>query len=252
MASSHLFRVGKVKGKNGVLVALKHNKRTLQHERGAGLNIDATRTYHNYSLHGLDTPENIATLANVQIARAGITNLRKDAVMGVEVIFSLPLDRHQQDTKPFFQDCYEWVKKTFAGELLSFDVHLDEAAPHAHAIILPLVDGKMRGRDMVGNKGNLMRLINLFHTEVAKFYGLSRVDRKRLIAADKEKLEREVLTRLKSDSVINSSIWAIVRDYIKQDPMPFAQLLSINPPAKEHAKHFVDIARSHGKGVFIK
>ena len=38
MAASHLLRLGTVKGKNGVLNALKHNKRTLQAERGAGAN----------------------------------------------------------------------------------------------------------------------------------------------------------------------------------------------------------------------
>ncbi len=252
MASSHLIRLGKLTGKNIVLVALKHNKRTLQSERGAELNIDATKTYLNYALHGLDTPENIATYAHVQIAKAGITALRKDSVMGVEVIFSLPINRHQQDTKPFFIDCYEWIKKSFAGELLSFDIHLDEAAPHAHAIILPLIDCKMRGSEMVGNKGNLYRLINLFHAEVARHYGLSRGDKKRLSKADKAFMENEVLKRLKGDSVMNSCVWAIVRDSIKQDPMPFAQSLSIKPPAKMQTKHFVDYKREKGKGAFIK
>ena len=42
MASSHLLRLGTIKGKHGVLVAIKHNKRTLQNERGASANIDAT------------------------------------------------------------------------------------------------------------------------------------------------------------------------------------------------------------------
>jgi hypothetical protein len=68
--------------------------------------------------------------------------------------FSLPIDRHTQDTKPFFTYCPNWIKKTFAGELLSFDVHLGESAPHAHAVILRLIDGKMQGRDMVGSAGN--------------------------------------------------------------------------------------------------
>jgi hypothetical protein len=87
MASSHLIRLGTIKGKDGVLVAIKHNKRTLQKERGAGANIDATKTHLNYALHGLDTPENIAIHARVQIAQAGIANVRKNAVMAVEVIF---------------------------------------------------------------------------------------------------------------------------------------------------------------------
>lgn len=252
MASSHLIRLGKLTGKNIVLVALKHNKRILQIERGAEVNIDATRTYLNYALHGLDTPESISIHANVQIAKAGIRTLRKDAVMGVEVLFSLPINRRQQDTRPFFIDCYEWIKKTFAGELLSFDVHLDEAAPHAHAIILPLIDGKMRGSEMVGNKGNLYRLINLFHDDVARHYGLSSRDKKRLSKTDKEALEREVLSHLKGDSVMRSCVWAAVRGVIKQDPMPFAQLLSINLPAKTTTKSFVACKRARGKGTFIR
>jgi hypothetical protein len=252
MASSHLIRLGTIKGKDGILVAMKHNKRTLQKERGAGANIDATKMHLNYALHGLDTPEKIAIHARVHIAQAGLVNVRTNAVMGVEILFSLPIDRHQQDTKSFFVACYEWVKKSFAGELLSFDVHLDEAAPHAHAVILPLIDGKLQGRKMMGGKGDLMRLINTFHLDVARHFGLSRTDKKRLSNAAKEKIEREVLRRLKSDSVMNSCVWAIVRDLIKKDPMHFAQLLSITPPAKTKTKSFVDYKRAKGKGTFIK
>ena len=91
--------------------------------------------------------------------------------MAVEIIFSLPIDRHQQDTRPFFQDCFEWVKQHIPGALLSFDVHLDESAPHAHALILPLINDKMQGNKITGGIGNLNRLINLFYAEVARHYG---------------------------------------------------------------------------------
>ena len=70
------------------------------------------------------------------------------------------------------------VKQNLCGELLSIDVHLDESAPHAHALILPLINGKMQGNQLMGSTGNLMRLINLFHKEVARHYGLSRADYK--------------------------------------------------------------------------
>ncbi len=223
MAVSHIFRLGTIKGKNGVLVALQHNKRTLQAERGASANIDATRTSLNYCLASDSTPQAIANHANVQMLKAGIEHPRKNGVMAVELLFSLPIDRHHQDTKPFFKDCFAWVNKTFAGELLSFDVHLDERAPHAHAIILPLIDGKMQGNKLKDGTGNLMRLINLFHNEVAKHSGLSRSDRKRLSEADKQSVIKLVLSRLKADSVKMSGIWACVRDAISSDPMPYAR-----------------------------
>lgn len=253
MAASQLLWLGSiVSKKGGVLEALRHNKRALQAERGASANIDVTRTPLNYALAGADTPENIATHAKVQMVKAGIDTPRKNGVMAVEVLFSLPIQWHSHDTHAFFNDCHAWVKQTFAGELLSFDVHLDESAPHAHAVILPLIDGKMQGSELKGDKGNLYRLNNLFHKEIAHRYGLSKSDRKRLSAKDKQSIERKVLTRLKADKVMQSSVWPCVRDAIHKDPMPYAQMLSIEPDKTLHkAKSFVDHKRSKGKGSFI-
>jgi Plasmid recombination enzyme len=252
MAASHLIRLGAIKSKNGILEALKHNKRTLQVERGAGANIDVTRTPLNYCLTDPATPEATATHAKVQMVKAGIDVPRKNQVMAVEVLFSLPIDRRQQDTKPFFADCLAWVKQSFAGELLSFDIHLDESAPHAHAIILPLIAGKMQGNSLIGGKGNLMRLINLFYNEVATRYGLAKASRKRLSAKDKQSIERQVLTRLKADAAMQSSVWPCVRDAIHKDPLPWAQMLSIEPDKTLHkTKSFVDHKRSKGKGSFV-
>ena len=254
MAASQLLRLGTIKGKNGVLEALKHNKRELQAERGAAAHIDVTRTPLNYCLAGDSLPSEIATLAKVQMLKAGIDAPRKNGVMAVEVVFSLPIDRHQQDTKPFFADCLAWLNNTFAGELLSFDIHLDQSAPHAHAVILPLIDGKMQGNKLMGGTGNLMRLINLFHKQVAWHYGLSRADYKRLSTNDKQSIEQQVLTRLRGDSVLKSSVWPCVRDAIHKDPLPFAQLLGINKPkaGSKHAKSFVQIMTSKGKGKAIE
>lgn len=230
MASSHIIRLGKIKGDFGVSSALKHNKRTLQIKHGVSPHIDAVRTSLNYSLLNNDSPEAIAMHARIQMVKAGINKPRKNGVMAVEIIFSLPTDRHAQNTKPFFNDCFEWVKLNFAGELLSFDIHLDEAAPHAHALILPLIDGKMQGNRMVGSTGNLMRLINKFHLDVARRYGLSKNDKARLSATDRQNLANFVLAHLKrvNDPVMKSCVWSCIRDLIGKDPLPFAQMLSIS------------------------
>ena len=252
MAASHLIRLGVIKGKSGALEELKHNKRTLQAERGAGANIDVTRTPLNYCLTEIATPETIAMHAKIQMLKAVIDTPRKNQVMAVEVLFSLPVQWHSHDTHAFFNDCLAWVKQTFAGELLSFDVHLDESAPHAHAIILPLIAGKMQGNSLIGGKGNLMRLINLFYSQIATRYGLAKASRKRLSAKDKQSIEQQVLTRLNSDSAMQSNVWPCVRDAIHKDPMPFAQMLSIEPDKTLHkVKSFVDHKRSKGKGSFV-
>ena len=253
MAASHLFRLGSISGKNGVLEALKHNKRELQRERGEAAHIDVTRTPLNYCLTGDTTPQTIATHAKVQMVKAGIDKPRKNGIMAVEVLFSLPIVRHNQDTKPFFTDCYRWVKQTFTGELLSFDVHLDESAPHTHALILPLINGKMQGDRLKGNRANINNLNDSFHAKVACRYGLSKANYKRLSANDKQSIEQQISARLKGDSVLKSNVWPCVRDAIHKDPVPFAQALGINAPASRKAKNksFVQIITSKGTGENI-
>lgn len=252
MAGSHLFRMGTVKGKNGVLNALKHNKRTLQAERGAGANIDPSRTPLNYSLTEPDSAEAIDRHAKVLMVQVGIDQPRKNQVMAVEALFSLPIDRHQQDTRSFFAHCFEWMKQHIPGVLLSFDVHLDESAPHAHAIILPLVDNKMQGNKIMGGIGNLTRLRKLFYSEVAFRYGLSKNETKRLTCKAKESLERQVLARLAIDPAMQSMIWPCVRDAIRSNPLPYAQLLGIEQEtARYTGRSFVQIMTSKGKGKEI-
>lgn len=254
MASSHLFRMGKVNGKNGILYALRHNKRALQAERGAGANINACRTQLNYSLTETKTAEQIDRWAKVLLVQADIDKPRSNQVMALEVIFSLPIDRHQQDTRPFFTHCFEWVQNQVSGVLLSFDIHLDESAPHAHALILPLVNGKMQGNKIMGGIGNLNRLINLFYSEVAQYYGLSRKDSKQLSGNDKVALEKIVLSRLINDSVMKSEVWPCIRDAVHHDPLPYAQVLGIEfkrPRAQYRGRSFVQNMTSKGKGKIL-
>lgn len=248
MASGHLFRIGSVNRKVGILGALDHNKRTPKNSYSP--NIDVSRIQLNYALHDNRTADEIARYARNKMFEAGIERLRKNAVVAVEIIFSLPISFHQRDTRPFFNDCYEWVKRTFAGELLSFDVHLDEAAPHAHALILPLIDGKMQGSKLKGNRDNMIRLNNLFVSEVASRYGLSGARSQRLSSAEAHAIKVQVLKRLKTDPAMLSEVWPCIRDAIDKNPLPFAEALSItiNAGLNKSRKSFVEIMTSTGKG----
>lgn len=249
MASSYLMRIGKVKGGGSVLAAVNHNKRFTKHERKGTHHIDTTRSHLNYVLAGNSPPKKIADYAKAQMRNAGIDKPRANAVLAIEIIFSLPVEKLHHDTKSFFIDCCCWVRNNFAGELLTFDVHIDESAPHAHALILPLVNGKMQGSDMVGKRSNLYRLHNLFHEEVGIRHGLKRSSKTKLSEHDKSKLAKLIVAELEDNPKRG---WAVFRDWILRDPLPLAELLSIEMPKRKPDKHFVDIARSKGKGTFIR
>ena len=68
----------------------------------------------------------------------------------------------------------------------------------------------------------------------------------------KQSLEKAVLSCLRNDCVMQSNIWACVRDAIHKDPLPFAQTLSIELEKHSHttSKSFVAIMISKDKGSF--
>ena len=251
--SDHFFRYEGVNGKR-FLLAIKHNTRELQKECGSKGNIDANRTHLNYSLHGLKSSQAIDRYARSLIALAGITTVRKNAVWAVEVIYSLPISWHEKESKSFFKDCYEWTMKSFDGELLSFDVHLDESAPHAHALILPLIDGKMQGDKLKGDRKKVKERRKLYYEGVASTYGFKIPLRETLNQSDKVELAKEVLKHLGNDSVLNSAVFPCIRDQIFANPVQYAQLLGIplKSDRKTTTKSFVDIKRSKGRGQFIR
>ena len=111
----------------------------------------------------------------------------------------------------------------------------------------------MQGDKLKGDRANIKRLQDSFHAEVGSQHGLSRSDYRRLSAKSKQSIEQAVLTCLRADCVLKSSIWPSVRDAIHKDPLPFAQLLGIvaSKPTKKAPKSFVDHKRSKGKGSFI-
>lgn len=246
----HMFKYNSVQ-KNKLLLALKHNKRELQHELGANKNIDATRMHLNYFLHSLGDAQQTYNYAMSKVAFAGIHSIRKNAVLAIECMFSLPVTWHDSDNRAFFEDCLSWAKEHFQGILLSFDVHLDESAPHAHALFLPLLDGKLQGDKIKGDISCVKARQQSFYEQVCAKYGFKNPALLRLSKEDKKQLATEVMRYLKSDPVMQSKAYQWVRDCVFANPLAPAQLLNIPIEASQpKRKHFVDIKRSRGHGNF--
>lgn len=252
MSGAGFFRIKKLKGSHIVLAASRHNKRTIQAERGAHGHIDAARICRNMLLHGPATPEAVARRAKDLMLAAAVKAQKKNAVLALELIFSLPPDT-TIDPSGFFADCLQWVAANFGGigNVLSADVHLDESAPHMHMLILPLIDGRMNGSDLVGNRQRLQFLQSDFHATVAGRYGLKQAP-PRLQGQAKEKTSQAVVSHLRvtNDSAQSSALWSVLRDLIDRDPVVFAQTLGIEiaRPAAKPMRTVTQIMTSKGKG----
>lgn len=143
MMNALFVAIKKLTGHGIIRTAAKHNHRELLAEVGANSagRIDPNRTPLNYVLRGPNTAAEVADLERSLLEKAGITNIRKDAVRGLELVFSLP-PATKIDHREYFEEVTKWTESYFGVPLLSSIVHLDEAAPHCHILLLPLVGGR--------------------------------------------------------------------------------------------------------------
>ena len=250
MSGTAFLRVEKLKGGGIIAVASRHNKREAQAERGSAGSVDPARSHLNFSLIGAATAADVAQRAKDLMTAAGVVALRKDAVRAIEAVFSLPTGT-AIDTRAYFTDCLAWAAGYFGGQvnIVSFDVHLDEAAPHAHALILPLVNGHMNGGRMVGARSKLLDMQSQFHQAVAKRYGLRKATAK-LKGEAKHGGAAQVLAHLREtgDTALQSLAWPNIRACIESDPVPFMLALGLESKPVKPAKQFVDYVVSKGRG----
>ncbi|MBL8312304.1 MAG: plasmid recombination protein [Rubrivivax sp.] len=230
--------------------AARHNLREAANERGARANIDPLKSVLNRHLSGPTTADAIRAMATQMMREAGAGTLRKNGVACVEVLFSLPVSKAQIEGV-YFGACVAWAERHFGVPVLSADVHLDEAAPHCHVLLLPLVDGRMVGSDLFGGPAKLRTHLGSFQQIVAQQFGLRQAAQPRLSAASSTALSAAVVQQLNqsNDPAMTSAIWNEVRAAIDRDPKPFAQALSIDVKMpRKKTKTFVQIMTSTGKG----
>ena len=103
-------------------------------------------------------------------------SLRKDATLGVEVIFTSDKDFFDKLTpeqeRLYFEKSLEFLKE-FAGEknIISATVHKDETTPHLHAVFMPLTDdGRLNYKDFINTKYDLINLQDKYHEKMREYF----------------------------------------------------------------------------------
>jgi hypothetical protein len=231
MASDHVqvLRIEKMKGGGKIKAAARHNLREIQAELGADSHINPHRTAQNVILQGAGAASEVAAEAMRLMEQADVLPLRKGAVVGLEILFSLPPDSGIVE-REYFTACADWSKSFFDVPIISAVIHHDEAAPHCHVIMLPLFNGRMVGSGLVGNKARLLAMQSDFYAKVGQAYGLTRqAPAKRYSAAARGDAAVSVVRALRktAQALDDPAICDALRDCISQS-MPFALLALLN------------------------
>jgi hypothetical protein len=162
---------------------------------------------------------------------AGIKATRKDAVRGLEVIFSLPSDS-SVDHDRFFNESVQWAGEYFAVPVISAIVHNDEAAPHCHVLPLPLVNGRMVGSDLMGGRAKLLAMQADFHAQVGQRHGLTRqAAQKRVSAVTRKQAIDCAFDVLEANSGLSAAVLLALLAPHASDPAPLLLALGLEMPA---------------------
>jgi hypothetical protein len=238
MTHVQFLRIKKLTGKAIIEVAARHNHREILAELGAasGEHIDPARVTLNRVLRGPGTAAGVASQAKTLMDAAGIKATRKDAVRGLEVIFSLPSDS-SVDHDRFFNESVQWAGKYFAVPVISAIVHNDEAAPHCHVLLLPLVDGRMVGSDLMGGRAKLLAMQADFHAQVGQCHGLTRqTAQKRTSAATRKQAIDCAFDVLEANSGLSAAVLLALLAPHASDPAPLLLALGLAMPASTAIK----------------
>lgn len=229
---SHDFFLGikKLTSKRIIRKAASHNLREMYRYITPPKSIDSSKSNLNIILKGASTASGVEAYANQLMKNTGIIKIRANAVRCLEVVFSLPVDT-QIDLHDYFSACVVWAGQYFSGQenILSAIVHLDQAHPHCHLLLLPIKDDRLKGSDMFGNKGTLFAMHQSFKKEVTSKYQLW-VSANRATVANRRDWATQVVGTLKkrNDVVLSSQLWSLVRTSIERNPAPYHAALGLS------------------------
>ena len=109
--STFVFRISSIKSIYQLGSALKHNKREIQAELGVLGNINPKLMKENYSLlekhsssHTLSIVKNSISTYQTNVGR----RIRRDAVLAIEVMFSLPILVFPQFSRHLIMSKLDW------------------------------------------------------------------------------------------------------------------------------------------------
>lgn len=173
-----VLRIQKLKTWGDIAGAGKHNQR----ERETP-NADADRAVNNQYLAGAPGMDQVTAMKQA----IGVQRVRKNAVLGVEMLLSASPAYFRPDN-PGQAGTYDntrlqnwkeattgWLNEKYGNRVVSAILHVDEATPHIHALLVPLDDkGKLNCRALFGGTRHTLSRLQTEYGEAVSSLGISR------------------------------------------------------------------------------
>lgn len=218
-------------------LAQAHNTRQIPTEFKAFNHIDPNNIHLNVELISLGNQSLEEKIARL-IREAGI-NLqcgrykRSNKGLAIEWLFTVT-PGFQCDYRALYTKSLNWLVETFPDcPMAHAIIHLDEADPHMHVIMVPIEGKRLPASKILGFKGISRARLNDLYEKVAKDFGLSHPTR--LSGAIKRQAaEMTIKVCEKFDyRKILGRLWQPLTMAIQSRPEPFMEALGLTIKAEE-------------------
>ena len=160
-----IFRSGKLKTHQDVTNVLKEQHRAEDYESHRA---DATQSYKNeYSSNYENAMQKFDELLPQK--------RRKNAVVGLNFVVTTSEEfSTKAEELAFYEKSRNYIAEHF-GQIVGWAIHRDETSTHMQVVTIPLVDGKLNARQLIGgDKHRMKRIQTEFYEQVGKSFGLKR------------------------------------------------------------------------------
>jgi hypothetical protein len=230
MKHDQVLRIGSLVGKNKVRDAARHNLRELPQEP----HIDPARSHLNRVLRGAEIADEVARQARSVMDASDIGKVRKNGIVGLELIISLP-PMFSSDAAAFFNDALAWAADFYAIPIVSAIVHADESTPHMHVVMVPILDGRLQGSAVAGDRKRIQHMHSDFHAKVGVHYGLRRRTAHRLSGAVRRKAAAAIVEALARNPamLVGGLVKNVLQELIAQNLQSVAGAMGVPLPEAE-------------------
>lgn len=148
-----------------------HNER--KSENHSNEDIDVEKSYLNYQLIECDSYKQ-AINEQIEKRYKQNRNIRVDAVLGVEVVFTSDNDFFknltEEEERKYFEKSLEFLKNAVGEEnVISATVHKDESTPHMHCVFVPIdSQGRLRYKSFVNGRNDLIKLQDEYYNYITQ------------------------------------------------------------------------------------
>lgn len=163
-----IFRAEKLKTAVSFKRAYSHNYRT-----NSVPNADPAKTALNEELVVLKDGQTYQDAFEQRIKDL-LYAPRRDAVKGIGVLLAITGDAKIVDEEHWKKQNVRWLQDTFGKEnVISVVLHKDETTPHIHAVVIPVVNGRLSAKHYLGGKKAMSTLQTSYASYMAEV-GLER------------------------------------------------------------------------------